>query len=152
MDKLKREYAPIVLTAYNRPWHFSRMILALSKNKEAIDSEVFVFLDGPRSPADDAAIDEIERIAEQKRESFARLELVRREANLGLAENTISAISQVLERSPKAIIMEDDSVVSNRFLAVMNDALDYYEDDGRVWHISAHTIVNDKRRPNDFFF
>ena len=42
-------YAPIIVFAYNRPDHLKRTLTALTKNKEAKESDLFIFVDGPKS-------------------------------------------------------------------------------------------------------
>jgi GR25 family glycosyltransferase involved in LPS biosynthesis len=51
----------------------------------------------------------------------------------------------------RVIVLEDDIVVSEGFLDFMNDALSFYENKKEVWHISAHSIVNDSKRSDDVF-
>jgi len=51
--------------------------------------------------------------------------LTERKSNIGLAKNIISGITEIINAKEKAIILEDDVVVSSTFLNYMNDALNY---------------------------
>ena len=42
--------APVIVFAYNRPKHLAKTLSALSQNKRAKESEVFIFIDGPKQP------------------------------------------------------------------------------------------------------
>ena len=55
--------APIAFFAFNRPDHTRRALESLASNKEAKDTDMFVFIDGPRNEKD------IERI-KQVKETF----------------------------------------------------------------------------------
>ena len=46
------KYYPITLIAFNRPYHTFKTLEFLSKNPEAINSNLHVFIDGPRSYSD----------------------------------------------------------------------------------------------------
>ena len=38
------------------------------------------------------------------------------------------------------IVTEDDAVCSPAYLAFMNEALDYYEDNAHIWSIGGYTV------------
>jgi len=76
--------------------------------------------------------------------------LTERKSNIGLAKNIISGITEIINAKEKAIILEDDVVVSSTFLNYMNDALNYYEQEKKVWNICAFAEKNDEIK--DFFF
>jgi len=42
---------PIILFTYNRPWHTERVLEALKENELADQSELIVFVDGPKENA-----------------------------------------------------------------------------------------------------
>jgi SAM-dependent methyltransferase len=54
-----------------------------------------------------------------------------------LADSIISGITKVVNEYGKVIVLEDDIVTSPYFLKFMNDALNFYENKEKVWHISG---------------
>jgi len=82
------EYAPIALFAFRRPDHLAACLAALAACPEAADSPLVVFCDGPRGPQDEEAVREVRAVA-RAATGFARVDVVEREANLGLAASVI---------------------------------------------------------------
>ena len=91
------------------------------------------------------------KIVEEHKQHFGSVEMTVRPVNLGLAENIVDAVSRVLLVHEKVIVLEDDIVVSSHFLRYMNDALDHYQEEKKVWHIASHTEVNKQDRANETF-
>jgi hypothetical protein len=143
--------APVVMIAFNRADHFKETLDALCQNPEAIHTPVYVCIDGSRSQADKDQQALIHAHAEACATHFASLEICQAETNLGLAKNITGSVTRIVNQHGKIIVLEDDIVVSRGFLKFMNDALRHYQDKPEVWHIAAHTEVNQEDRPNDVF-
>ena len=47
--------APIIVFAYNRPDYLAKALTALAANREADQSKLFIFCDGPKLKKDEAA-------------------------------------------------------------------------------------------------
>ena len=60
-------------------------------------------------------------------------------------------MNQVINKTGAVIVLEDDIVTSPNFLNFMNDSLNYYKDKKKIWHINAHIIFNDQKKPNSSF-
>ncbi len=129
-------YAPIVLFVYNRSWHTKRTIEALQKNELAGESELYIYSDAPKNKEDEKRVREV-RSYIHKIDGFKKVTIIEREKNLGLAGSIIDGVTKVVNEYGKVIVLEDDLVTSPYFLRFMNDALEYYEDEKRVWHISG---------------
>lgn len=142
--------APIVLFAFNRPEHTARTLGALSKNELARESDLFVYLDGPRNPDDSELIERVYRVIASIK-GFKSIVINRKTANAGLASNIIKGVSDVISRHGRVIVIEDDMVTSPKFLKYMNDALEYYSNNKKVWHVSGFTEYIGVDRPNDSF-
>ena len=56
-----------------------------------------------------------------------------------------------VSNAQKIIVVEDDVITSNVFLNFMNDALDFYEDKKKVWHINGYNLVNNKNKKDLIF-
>ena len=68
-----------------------------------------------------------------------------------MAKNIIEAVTEVVSKYGKVIVLEDDIVTSNMFLSFMNDGLDYYEHEDSVWHINGYSEVNFEQRKDEIF-
>ena len=131
--------APVAYFGYNRPVHTRQTLEALSKNPLAAETTLWIFLDGAKDRINEKermAIDEVRKIVYEKqwcKEVFVVLSQI----NKGLFASVTDGISQTVNAFGKVIIVEDDVLVSEGFLAFMNDALDLYEDTESVMHVSG---------------
>ena len=141
--------APIALFAYNRPQHLRQTVEALAKNALAGDSELFVFLDGPREESDRALGDEIRKYVSSL-SAFRSVSLVDQDKNIGLAASIVAGVSQTLEAYESVIVVEDDIATSPFFLRYMNDALSVYRYDDAV--ASIHGFVYEMEGLPETFF
>lgn len=145
--------APIVLFVYNRPKHTKKTLDALEKSLDATESTLYIYSDGPKN-ADD--IDSVNRVRAILREPwhFKSIHIIERAKNLGLANNIIKGVSDVLEKHGKIIVLEDDLEISKFGLQYFNDALTCYEEDEQVMEISGYMypVRNAEQLPETFFF
>ena len=134
-----RILAPIVFFAYNRPHHTRQVLEALHRNKYADESSLFIYTDGPAPDASEEileAIDAVKKIVHEKK-WCKKVNIIEAAVNKGLVSSTIEGLTKILNEFGKVIVMEDDVLVSPGFLTYMNDALDFYENNPKVMHISA---------------
>jgi Glycosyl transferase family 2 len=131
------ELAPVVLFVYRRPDHLARVLDSLAANKEACNSILYIFSDGPR---DETTAGDVARVRTMIRDlrNFAHIQIVHRENNFGLARNITEGVTQVLRDHERVIVLEDDIVVGKYFLQFMNDALTLYRDEKRVASITGY--------------
>ena len=141
--------APVLLFVYNRPQHTRQLLESLLTNKEAAESELFIYSDGPKDENDRAAVDEVRRYVRQI-EGFAAVRLTERKQNQGLANNIIDGVTTVAGQYGRVIVLEDDLRVSPYFLKFMNDALETYRDEPRVGHIQACDYTRSPILPDTF--
>ena len=136
------ELAPIILFVYARPDHTKKMIESLKDNKLADKSEVWIFSDNAKR---DNAIERVEKVREyihkiEKSNYFKKVHIVEAKENKGLAKSVIEGVSEIIKKAKKAIVVEDDLILSNNFIEYMNDALNFYENDNRIWSISGYNV------------
>lgn len=150
MDNL----APIVLFTYNRPNHTEQTLNALMQNKLADESVLYVYSDGPKDEADVFLVDQIAevRTALRKKQWCKEVHIVESKENKGLAKSIISAVTEIVKKHGKIIVLEDDIITSKGFLQYMNDALTVYELEEKVMHISAYVYPHKEQLPETFFF
>jgi len=146
------DLAPIVLFVYNRPLHTRQTIEALQQNELAKDSELYIYCDGIKTIEDEgddfrelqSSINaELQSSVNAVREyvhllkTFKKVTIIERDRNWGLAASIIDGVSSVVKKHGKIIVLEDDIVTSPYFLKYMNEALDFYEEEDKTWHISG---------------
>lgn len=131
------DLAPIVLFVYNRPWHTKQTIKALQKNKLADKSELFIYSDGAKDKESEKKVKEVREYIKTI-EGFKKVTIIEREQNLGLANNIIDGVTNIINRYGKIIVLEDDLVSSPYFLKFMNEALEFYENDEKIMSISGY--------------
>ena len=128
--------APVVIFTYNRFEHFKKTIGALEKNHLAGQSEIIIFIDGPRVNSDEISIQKIREFSNSI-VGFKNIQIVARDVNIGLAQSIILGINTVFEKYENVIVLEDDLVTSPDFLNFMNDCLNVYRDDEKIFSISG---------------
>jgi hypothetical protein len=143
-------FAPIALFTYNRPAHTLQTIAALQKNELAAESALYVFSDGPKSPADEGPVAAVRSSLEGLR-GFKSVEVIRRASNMGLAKSIISGVTELCRRHGLAIVVEDDLVTSPHFLRYMNEALALYQDCPEVISIHGYVYPVKEALPETFF-
>ena len=146
--------APIVLFVYNRPLHTQATLEYLEKNDLASGSELFIFADGKKENISSQELNsflETQKIINQKWR-FQKICVVEREKNYGLADNITAGVTQIVAQYGRVIVLEDDLLTSKFFLKYMNDALNYYENEPKVMHISGYTQAVGLKLPQTFFY
>jgi hypothetical protein len=149
MNKLK--LAPIILFTYNRLSHTKKTIDALQKNELAKDSELFIYSDGGKDEDSWNKVNEIRRYSESI-VGFKNITIIKRNVNIGLAQNIIDGVTKIVNQYGKIIVLEDDIVTSPYFLNFMNDNLDFYEKISKIWHISGWNYPISNENLEDTFF
>ena len=147
--------APIIIFVYNRLDYVKNVVASLVQNKDAKDSDVFIFSDGPKNenaaPKVAAVREYLDELA--KAHPFQNLTVVKAEQNKGLAKSIIDGVTRVMNEYGKAIIVEDDTVVSKDFLDYMNRGLEYYKADDKIWAIGGYSrsLKSAQAQPQDIY-
>lgn len=131
--------SPIIIFAFNRLDSLQATIKSLLSNKEASDSDLFVFVDGPRPhKQEDNEKVQLVRDFVQNIEGFKSITYYFSDINKGLAPSVIDGVTKIMRIYKRAIIVEDDLFVAPRFLQFMNLALDKFKDDKKIFQISGY--------------
>jgi hypothetical protein len=130
------DLAPIAVFAYNRRDRLAAMMQSLEQCEGFSRSPVIIFVDGPRGDVDRTAVDEVRSFVTGL--SHPNVRHVISEINKGLRNSIFDGVSQIIAEYGRAIVLEDDLVLSPIGLCYFNQALDYYADDQRVWSISGY--------------
>lgn len=145
-------YSPIVLTCFNRPYHTLKTLEALSKNPEALHSELFIFIDGPRNDKEKHLVDAVEQIVISFKDYFKSQNIERSPKNLSCDVGLRLAVTKILSKYEDIIILEDDDMPSEFFLAYMNNALKKYKLVKNIWHINGFNYPINSKSKTDCFF
>lgn len=132
--------APIVIFVYNRPQHTQKTLDSLARNDLAPHSDLFIFSDASRSESSRQEVQEVRRLIRETR-GFRSVTITEREKNLGLANSVIAGVTEVCGKFGRAIVMEDDLLTTCDFLSFMNQALDRYAQESRVFSVSGFNFA-----------
>lgn len=133
--------APVVVFAYNRADQVMKVLESLDRNRLADRTDLYLFSDGPRNEKAAQKVNDVRlRLkAFSEHSHFRSVTLHFAEHNQGLARSVISGVSEIIARCGKVIVVEDDLLCNSNFLAYMNDCLDFYESNAKIWSISGYT-------------
>jgi len=133
---MKTDLAPIIIFTYRRV--INKTIDTLRANTLATHSHLYIFSDGNKNEKD---LEDVEEVRKYLRtiKGFKSIHIIESPKNKGLANSIISGVSRVMDKYGKVIVLEDDLIVSNDFLEYMNDTLNFYKSDKRIWSISGYS-------------
>jgi len=143
--------APVVLFVFSRVEHTARTIESLQQNELASQTEVFVYSDAARDNVEQPRVNQVRALIREIR-GFKKVTIVERKANYGLARNIVEGVTEIVTSYGSVIVLEDDLVVSRMFLSFMNEALERYRDEPKVWHVSGWNYPIGHEGLGDAFF
>ena len=127
--------APIVIFAFNRPEALLKLKETLERNTLYEESEKYVFVDGARNEGECAKVEEVVSIARKITSNVTVAE-----KNKGLGSSIIEGVTTVINQYHKVIVLEDDLICSENFLSYMNQALDFYQNNSRIFSICGYGL------------
>lgn len=136
LTNMRNSLAPIGLSTYGRLQHMQQTIAALQKNELAKQSELFIFSDAPRA-GDEEKVEGVRRFL-RTIGGFKSIHLIERQEN-DRAANNRGGMRMLLERYGRMIFLEEDIVTAPAFLSFMNDALEKYKNDPRIFAVNGYT-------------
>ena len=129
--------APIALFVYNRPEHTRRTLKFLQANLLAAESRLFIYADAAKTNVDEENVKAISDLITAV-EGFKSVKIIRQKQNLGLAQSIIRGVTELVNEYGKVIVFEDDLLSSPYTLQYFNEALNRYQNEDKVMHISAY--------------
>lgn len=131
-------FTPIVVFGYNRPNHLERSLRAIESNPEAQQSDIYIFIDGPKAgKANIAIFEECKAIAE-KEYKFGTKRIIARDSNLGLASSIRTGLDFIFQKYETVIVIEDDIILTSAALKYLNAGLSIYIDNPKVSSIHSY--------------
>ncbi len=148
-----QKLAPIALFVYNRPEHTRRTIKFLQANLLAEESRLYIFADAAKTEKEVEAVKEVETIIFGI-DGFKSTKIIRQKQNLGLAQSIINGVTELVNTYGKVIVFEDDLLSSPYTLRYFNEALDRYESESKLMHISAYMypLIDADDLPETFLY
>ena len=140
--------SPIIIFSYNRPKHLNNLIYSLVRNNVSKSSKIFFYCDGPKNNFDKRKINEIKYLLNKT--SLKIDSKIFRKKNIGLANNIIDGVSQVITKHKKCIVLEDDLILNKNCINYMNTMLSKFEKNNKIGSISAYSYL-DKFKSNTKF-
>lgn len=133
--------APVMLFTYSRPHHTLTVLKALEKNEMASQTPVYAYTCGPKNEKHATAVNETKMVLNEFAgdHRFLSFEIVDMGEHSPLGTAMINAVSSVVAKHGRVIVVEDDIVTSKDFLTFMNDCLDFYENDPSVFTVCGYS-------------
>ena len=150
--KIQNPY-PIVLFTYNRLETLQKTVDSLLLNQECIDSELFIFSDGPnlKNSDDQQKVNSVREYIEDIK-GFKSVSIYKNKENFGLEKSVTNGLNKISSEYEAFIILEDDLILSPYFLNFMNYALKTFQKDNNVWSINGMSAnKNLLNLPENFF-
>jgi hypothetical protein len=141
---------PVLLIGFNRP-----DFLAISlKELAGTGRDIYIAIDGPRDNSDLEEVIKSRQLAKEFAEVNCELQntfLLFREKNLGCKVGVRSAIDWIFEHEEQAIILEDDIVFGEEFLATMDSWLNLFRDRKDIFHLNGFNPLPRKSETDESY-
>lgn len=132
------EYAPIIIPTLCRYEHFKNCVESLSQCIDADKTELFIGLDYPAKEDHWEGYSKINTYIDTI-SGFKKVNVYRREINYGPIENIRHLREVVSKRFERCILTEDDNVFSKNFLVYINEGLERYKNDPKIYCICGYS-------------
>jgi hypothetical protein len=124
----------VALFAYVRTDCLEQTLRCLRENGVPL---IYAFSDGPRSPEQAEAVEQVRRILRAVR--WAEMRLVERPRNLGLGVSIRTGVEEVLAQHESVIVVEDDMRCIPGTYDYLCQALERYRDEPKVLSVTGWT-------------
>lgn len=146
------EFAPVLLSVYNRVEHFRQCVTSLQQCEGARETVVYISSDAAAKPEDEPKVQEIRQFISQIT-GFKEVIPVYSEINTkgGIIKE---AYSIVFKNYDRLIRSEDDNIFATSFLNFINYGLNKYEQSNNVFAICGYNFPNfdSKNYKSDSYF
>lgn len=127
---------PVAFFIYKRPEATKR---SFNQIKIAKPKELFIVADGPKNPDEELKVEETRKILKEV-DWDCQVHTNISDVNMGCKQRFLTGLKWIFSHCEKAIIIEDDIVVSPSFFKYTQELLEYYKDDESVYTISGCNI------------
>lgn len=140
----------VILFVYKRLEHTMKMVSSLMENRNLYEYDLYIFSDGPKTGNDLTKVNEVRKFITESNidKKFHTCTISYSNNNKGLARSVIDGVSDVMKKHKKAIVIEDDNILSNDYLEYMKFYLDIFESNKKIFSIGGYNFISDM--PNDY--
>ena len=131
MDKLSKQFYLFI-----QERNFRKNNNTFKKKHFSQKSRLYIFSDGFKSKNDKVLVDNVRKYI-KKIKGFKKIKIIERKKNFGLAKNITTGVSKIINKYGKVIVLEDDIIVSPKFLEFMNLSLNKFKNKKKIWHING---------------
>lgn len=133
-------YAPIMVTTICRYEKFKNCIESLARCTDADKTEIFIGVD---YPAKESHWEGYLKICDwlPNISGFKDVHIYKRSENWGQTRNGRDLVDRIKEKYDRCISTEDDNIFSPNFLQYMNQSLEKYKDDNRVFSVCGYSYI-----------
>lgn len=146
-----RADVPVAFIIFNRP---DTTAMVFEEIRKAKPSKLYVIADGarPDREGEKEKTEECRRYVEEHIDWPCTLEKIYSDVNLGCKVRVYTGITEVLEKEPWTIILEDDVVPTQSFFDFCSDLLHMYSDDKKVMMISGTNYFDGHEIKDNYTF
>ena len=130
------KFSPVALFVYDRIEHVQLTVSSLQENYFSEKTDLIIFSDGAKSERDICAVSNVRQYIKNI-EGFSSVQVIEQNSNIGLASSIINGVTRILSEHDSVIVLEDDIVTSPAFLSYMNQALNFFSNNSKIWHING---------------
>jgi len=138
MERTPVSLAPILLFTYKRLETLEKTVQSLQQNELSSGSELFIFSDGAKTDEDVSSVHKVREYLKSI-SGFKSVHIFETRQNKGLANSIIEGVTQVINEYGKVIVLEDDLLTSPNFLLYMNQALNFYERNSKIFSVAGYS-------------
>lgn len=142
--------SPVALFVFNRIEHTRRVVEALRANPQARHTDLYVFSDGARNDDEGPRVEAVRQYCSEI-EGFKDVIITNSSTNLGLAKSIIGGVSKIVAEHGEVIVIEDDIVVTPRFLEFMNWGIKVYSSNSKVISVSGYSYPLEQELTENYF-
>jgi hypothetical protein len=141
----------ICLFSYNRPRFINNLFASLVKNERCINYNIFIFQDRINEENGTDVQNQVFEISFRYEKYFRELNFVQRVKNFGSQKNIIDGINLVADDCDGFIVLEDDLVLSSSFLDFIENCLEVFRFNQKIYHVSGFNWFSDLDAPATAF-
>jgi hypothetical protein len=130
---------PVLLLGFNRPEKMAQLINALAQNEPR---HVLIAVDGPRdSHSNDRELVQQTQASTALVNWNAKIDTRFRNANMGLRDAVVDAVTWATSEYGRVIVLEDDCIPGPDFVPFATNMLGQFNDEPRIGHINGYNLV-----------
>lgn len=135
------DFAPVLVSVYDRKKHLENCINSLKNNYYAKDTILYIVSDNASTEESKKLVTDIRNYIKTI-SGFKEVRYLFNKTNLGSCKSLGNARKKIFNEHDTFIFLEDDIIVSKYFLKYLNEGLEKYKNDRRIFAICAYTPSN----------